>query len=100
MWVRIRSAPYLALARDGSAQYVANALQSQLGVETHLVALLNGAAAIAVITLASKAPAISSPIASRIATVVCLAVILTVLAVELQVFRQKMHPYPFYLLFK
>lgn len=100
MWVRIRGAPYVTMTREGTTQYVATALQSQLGAETHMIALINGVAAIAVIVLASRATKISHPIVSRLTTILCLVLILAAFAAELVVFRRKMGLYPFHLIIK
>ena len=99
MWVRIRSAPYAAAGRDGKMQSIAASLQNQLGVETHMIALLNGSAALAMIALSSVAPAISHGLARRMAVFACMAVIMVTFSAEVAIFRRKMGGYPFRLLF-
>lgn len=99
MWVRIRGAPYVGMARNGGYQYFAPSLQSQLGVETQIVGVLNGCAAIAMIALTVKVPKIANPTVSRVATFVSMAVIVCAVSAEVALFRRKMGSYPFRMLF-
>jgi oligosaccharyltransferase complex subunit gamma len=40
MFVRIRGNPYVAVGRDGKAEWIASGFQNQFGMETHVVAFI------------------------------------------------------------
>lgn len=98
MWVRIRGAPLTAYDRQGQPQYISNTLQSQLGLETYLISILNAAASLSTILLTSKIPKIQDRKYSRPATALCAVVVVCALSAQVVMFRRKMGGYPFRLL--
>lgn len=94
MWVRIRSAPYVMYSQH-SIQYFAAGLQSQLGMETQIVGILNGLSAISVIGLSTRVPSLKNPVLRRVLTILCSAIIAASFSAEVALFRRKMPSYPF-----
>lgn len=98
MWVRIRGAAYVAKGADRIEYYTSNT-STQLGIEAQIVACLNGTAALAMIALGGKIPAISSPAVRRAAVFFAMAALVLAFSAELALFRRKFSGYPYRLLF-
>lgn len=98
MWVRIRGAPLTAFDGKGRPQYLSSTLQSQLGLETCLISMLNAIATLSTIFITSKIPKIRDPKYSRPATLICTVAVVCSLSAQVLMFRRKMGGYPFRLL--
>lgn len=98
MWVRIRGAPLTAFDGKGRPQYLSSTLQSQLGLETCLISMLNAIATLSTILITSKIPKIRDPKYSRPATLICTVAVVCALSAQVLMFRRKMGGYPFRLL--
>ncbi|KND88975.1 Magnesium transporter protein 1 [Tolypocladium ophioglossoides CBS 100239] len=95
MFNHIRKVPYVAGDGRGGVNIFASGFQSQLGLETQIVAAMYGVLAFGTIALATRIPRMTNPRAQLVAGVVWCVVIMTMSSFLLSVFRIKNGGYPF-----
>ncbi|KAI5281041.1 oligosaccharyl transferase subunit ost3/OST6, partial [Ascosphaera acerosa] len=99
MFNRIRKVAYVAGAGRGrgrgGARYFARGHQTQVVVESQLVAAMYGTLALATVILAVQAPRITSAKAQHLTVAVCGVVVFAVYGGLMSVFRIKNAQYPF-----
>ncbi|ORZ40692.1 hypothetical protein BCR44DRAFT_49779 [Catenaria anguillulae PL171] len=98
MWNTIRSPPFMVTDRQGNAEYVANGLQQQHGIETQITALLHGVCAFATVALIVAVPKLKSAWMQRLVTCLLLVSIVGAYSVVMRMFRIKSPGYPYKML--
>jgi len=98
MWNHIRKPPYITPGQNGKINYVANGFQSQLGMESQVVAVIYGILSFSVVSLAVTVPRLDKT-KQRIAVYIWVACLLVVFSFLMNLFKIKNGSYPFRLLF-
>lgn len=97
MWVRIRGVPY-TIYNNQHATFYAGGLQNMLGIESQIVASLNGVAALSLLALLTKIPKLQNQQWRQIGIYSCLLITILSISAEIALFRRKVPAYPFRLL--
>ncbi|KZZ94326.1 oligosaccharyl transferase subunit [Moelleriella libera RCEF 2490] len=95
MFNHIRKVPYVAGDGKGGITYFAGGFQSQLGLETQIVAAMYGLLSFCTIALATKVPRMPSANSQSIAVLIWAGAVFFVYSFLLSVFRIKNSSYPF-----
>ncbi|KAL7788174.1 oligosaccharyl transferase [Trichoderma ceciliae] len=95
MFNHIRKVPYIVGDGHGGVSYIAGGFQSQLGLETQVVAAIYGVLSFCTITLAVKVPRMADSKSQQVAVVVWSVILFLVYSFLLSVFRVKNSGYPF-----
>ncbi|PHH71682.1 hypothetical protein CDD82_6380 [Ophiocordyceps australis] len=95
MFNHIRHVPYVTGDGHGGITYFANGFQSQLGLETQIIAALYGLLTFCTIGLTTRVPRMSSPQTQLIASLSWLIGMYLLNSFLLRVFRTKNNGYPF-----
>ncbi|KAF3056094.1 60S ribosomal protein L18-B [Trichoderma lentiforme] len=95
MFNHIRKVPYIVGDGKGGVSYIAGGFQSQLGLETQIVAAIYGILSFCAITLAVKVPRMADSKTQQVAVVVWSITLFLVYSFLLSVFRVKNGGYPF-----
>jgi len=95
MFVRIRGNPYVAVGRDGKAEWIASGFQNQFGMETHVVAFIYGMLSLSCLALVVFAPRLTSAWKQKTVIFLWSGIATVVYAVLLSFFRLKNPGYPY-----
>ncbi|GJN86665.1 oligosaccharyl transferase subunit ost3/OST6 [Purpureocillium lilacinum] len=95
MFNHIRHVPYVAGDGRGGITYFAGGFQSQLGLETQIVAAMYGLLSFSTIALGSRIPRITEPKKQLVAAIAWISVMFFLNSFLLSVFRIKNSGYPF-----
>ncbi|PTB67212.1 hypothetical protein BBK36DRAFT_1135304 [Trichoderma citrinoviride] len=95
MFNHIRKVPYIVGDGKGGVSYIAGGFQSQLGLETQIVAAIYGVLSFCAITLAVKVPRMADSKTQQVAVIVWSLILFLVYSFLLSVFRIKNGGYPF-----
>lgn len=95
MFNHIRGVPYLGQDNRGGVVYFTGGFQSQVGIETQLVATMYGMMAFCAISLAAKVPRMDNPRAQQVAVIIWGGILLLTSSFFLNIFRIKNAGYPF-----
>ncbi|PHH67390.1 hypothetical protein CDD81_160 [Ophiocordyceps australis] len=95
MFNHIRHVPYVTGDGRGGITYFSNGFQSQLGLETQIIAAIYGLLTFCTIGLTTRVPRMSSPQNQLIASLSWLVVMYLLNSFLLRVFRIKNNGYPF-----
>jgi len=95
MFVRIRGNPYVAMGRDGKAEWIASGFQNQFGMETHVVAFIYGMLSLSCLALIIFAPRLTSAWKQQTVIIVWSGIATVVFSVLLSFFRLKNPSYPY-----
>ncbi|KAK2867863.1 hypothetical protein FQN49_003392 [Arthroderma sp. PD_2] len=94
MFNHIRKVPYVAGDGKGGISYFSGGFQTQLGLESQIVAAIYGVLSLGTIALAMKAPRILDPQSQRVTIILWSAVTWVMYSFLISVFRGKNSSYP------
>ncbi|KAK2609341.1 oligosaccharyl transferase subunit ost3/OST6 [Conoideocrella luteorostrata] len=95
MFNHIRKVPYVAGDGKGGITYFAGGFQSQLGLETQIIAAMYGLLSFCTIALATKVPRMTNSKSQSVVVLVWGAIMFFMFSFLLSVFRIKNASYPF-----
>ncbi|KJZ72487.1 hypothetical protein HIM_08156 [Hirsutella minnesotensis 3608] len=95
MFNHIRKVPYVTGDKNGGINYFASGFQSQLGLETQIVAAIYGLMTFCTIALVTRVPRMENPQSQLVAALAFAAMLFVSNSFLLSVFRIKNSGYPF-----